>query len=66
MKKSNAEKRNSFCEGFAYGTRYGYEKKLHGRMKDKEISSTWILAESLYNELKEEDEKNKTCQSKNI
>jgi hypothetical protein len=66
MKKSIKEnqteqlEKDAFCKGFAYGCRYGYENILHGHMKDSDIIGTWILAQLLFNELKEEqDEKNK-------
>ena len=42
---------DSFCTGFAYGMRYGYEDVLRGKMTDSEIRGTWILAKLLYQEL---------------
>ena len=50
-------KKDAFCEGFAYGCRYICENKSHGRMEGSDVLGTWILAERLFNELEEQNEK---------
>lgn len=50
-----AERKQAFCDGFGYGTEYGYT----GKMPQGEISttSTFILAGMLYDKLEEAKEK---------
>lgn len=43
--------KNSFCIGFAYGERYGYEEVLEGKLTDREIGESYILAACLYEEI---------------
>ena len=48
--------RSAFCQGFAYGCKYGYEGILaDGPIPDSEISSTWIMAHMLYDKLYKEE-----------
>lgn len=51
-------KETSFCIGFAYGSRYGYENILDGKMTNDDIRSGWLLAQGLYQELAESEVKN--------
>ena len=47
----NKEVEIAFCEGFAYGLRYGYENKLSGEISHKDKGSSWLLSGCLFTRL---------------
>ena len=49
------ERKDGFCNGFAYGCRYGYEEVIDGKMPNKEIFSTWLIAGMKFDELEKEE-----------
>lgn len=46
-------KKEGFCEGFAYGERYGYEGTREV-LTPSEVGGTWIMAGMLYDRIKKE------------
>jgi hypothetical protein len=41
----------AFCEGFAYGARYGYEDRIDGSMSHTAMSSHWVRSGNLFRRL---------------